>query len=544
MHRPWETPTEPTPFVLWLRACGWPSLILAVAWAVTGRMSFLLDVDHVLVTPIFFIPEAFALAFALRFGAGVWPGIFVGHQVLIWGRDLPVLAGLGVSTANTLEAVLAVWLFRRLQGSIDMDNVRSWALLQAMVFLVLQPFCATLGTASLLAGGVIGDPQAWLAAGLNWWSGSGMAQSQLAPLLLILLHPHTRVSWAKQIVLPALVTVAALVFGLFVLGGGGIGASLVLFQPLLVAFALLLGLPAVCIASALISVAFLYATSHGQGPFYFGEATSLFDLNVFLIGISLISQFLAVLFRQLAKQRETEEQLRDAREQLQASHRKDLEEKLKTSIHAAAVAHEINQPLSSILLQSKMALQEENEARDALRIVAEEAQRVVVTIDKMKTLMRNVQTGHKPVDLAAVTQSALLYNKGLLARRQITVQQEGLDDEYDIMGDDEQLQLAITNILRNSAEAIDESHPSERVIEVELTARDNEVELTIGDSGPGWTGAERSDVPLTSTKKGGTGIGLYVVRTAVQNHNGKIAFGKSTLGGAEVKLTFPRAEKI
>jgi hypothetical protein len=184
----------------WLRTCGWPSLILAVAWAVTGRISFLLDVDHVLVTPAFFIPEAFALAFALRFGAGVWPGIFVGHQLLILGRDLPIWAGLGVSAANTLEAVLAVWLFRRLQGSIDMDNVRSWALLQAMVFLVLQPFCATLGTASLLAGGVIGDPQAWLAAGLNWWSGSGMAQSQLAPLLLILLHPRARVSWARQIV--------------------------------------------------------------------------------------------------------------------------------------------------------------------------------------------------------------------------------------------------------------------------------------------------------------------------------------------------------
>jgi hypothetical protein len=109
MHRPWETPTEPTPFVLWLRTYGWPSLILAVAWAVTGRMSFLLDVDHVLVTPIFFIPEAFALAFALRFGAGVWPGIFVGHQVLILGRDLPVLAGLGVSMALPWMESLYVW---------------------------------------------------------------------------------------------------------------------------------------------------------------------------------------------------------------------------------------------------------------------------------------------------------------------------------------------------------------------------------------------------------------------------------------------------
>jgi PAS domain S-box-containing protein len=317
MHRPQSTADSTPPVQLWLRTHGWPSLILAVVWAVTGRISFLLNVDHVLVTPAFFFPEAFSLAFALRFGAGVWPGIFVGHQLLILGSGLPVWAGLGVSAANTLEAVLAVWLFRRLQGKSDMDDLRSWVLLQAMVFLVLQPFCATLGTGSLLASGVIGDGQAWLTAGLNWWSGSGMAQSQLAPLLLVLLHPRARVSWAMQIVIPAMVTAAVLAIALFVLGGGGVGVSLVLFQPLLVAFGLLVGLPAVCVASVLVSVAFLYATSHGWGPFYLGDATSLFDLNVFLIGISLIGQFLAVLFRQLAKQRETEEELRADRERLQ-----------------------------------------------------------------------------------------------------------------------------------------------------------------------------------------------------------------------------------
>jgi PAS domain S-box-containing protein len=1056
MHRPQSTTEGTPPVQLWLRTCGWPSLILAIAWAVTGRISFLLDVDHVLVTPAFFIPEAFSLAFALRFGAGVWPGIFIGHQLLILGRDLPVLAGLGVSAANTLEAVLAVWLFRRLQGNIDMDNVRSWVLLQAMVFLVLQPFCATLGIASLFAGGVIGDPQAWLAAGLNWWSGSGMAQSQLAPLLLILLHPRARVSWARQIVLPALVTVVVLAVALFVLGGGGVGTSLVLFQPLLVAFALLLGLPAVCVASALISVAFLYATSHGQGPFYFGDATSLFDLNVFLVGISLIGQFLAVLFRQLAKQRATEEELRDAREQLQRTayeltenipvgtyvlefdadgkphftflserflamtglkreelmanhalalqpmsssdrseierlnrevfaskkpffwegeitargekrhvtlestprsrpgggtiwegvmtdvterrkseqqlrlvldnlpiavaattltspadltfinkqftrtfgytledvptvaawaekaypdpdyrrevfgewdqavfralqtrgtvelmefevtckdgtkrdvvfgavvlderllvsmtdvtelkkaerqvrslreqleraafeltenipvgtytmvqppdggmayfsfmstrfleltgleraaaeadpmnafacvhpddhaewvrknayvfehklpfkeecrvvvdgqtrwitaestprdmpdgsvvwegvltditdrrlaevalrqvtqrmqlaaaaagigfwsrdresrieewddqmfriygvsredfdgrweplvhpddlpvverlteealtaghtgeyeyrivrpdgtvrhirgmsvcasgpqgellreigvnfditeekvaaargkqleeaHRRDLETKLKTSLSASAVAHEINQPLSSILLQSKMALQQGEDSGKALQVIAEEAQRMVVTIDKMKTLLRNVRTDQRAIDLAEVAQSALLYNKGLLAKHRIKLRTAGLDHPCRITGDDAQLQLTITNLIRNAAEAIAEARPKKREIALDLTATGDAVELVLGDSGPGWPADGPAEVPLSTTKKSGTGIGLYVVRTAMDNHRGDIVFGRSALGGAEVRLRFPRAKE-
>ena len=1038
----------------WLRTCGWPSLILAAAWAITGHISFWLDVDHQLVTPAFFFPEAFALAFALRFGAGVWPGIFVGHQLLISGSNLPVLAGLGVSAANTLEAVLAVWLFRRLQGKSDIDDVRSWVLLQSMVFFVLQPFCATLGTGSLFASGVIGDGQAWLAAGLNWWSGSGMAQSQLAPLLLVLLHPRAqRVSWPRQIVLPALVTAAVLALALFALKGG-VGTSLVLFQPMLVAFALLLGLPAVCVASVLISVAFLYATSHGWGPFYLGDATSLFDLNVFLIGISLIGQFLAVLFMQLGKQRETERELRDAREQLQRTayeltenipigtyvlefdadgnphftflsdrylamtglkreevmanhalalqpmsppnrskieqlnrevfaskkpffwegeitvrgenryvtlesvprerpdggtiwegvmtditerkraekqlqlvldnlpiavaattltspaeitfineqftrtfgyrleqvptvadwaekaypdpdyrrevfrewdqavfraieskgcvesmefevtckdgtkrdvifsavvlddrllasmtdvtelkkaqaalrslraqlertafeltenipvgtytmvqppeggmayfsflstrfleltglereaartnpmnafacvhpddhaewvrknayafehklpfreecrivvggetrwitaestprnlhdgsvvwegvltditsrkeaedrlsqanrnmrlaasaaqlgfwemdvgtgldrwdeemarihgitlaefdghwekfvhpedhdevmrqtrrmlesdrifemeyrilrpggqvrhirehgivvrdekglplrasgvvqditaqktaaarekemethHRRDLESKLKTSLAAAAVAHEINQPLSAILLRTKMALEEKCDGMEALSEVATEAQRVVTTIEKMKTLMRSVQTEHRAIDLGAVVRSALLYNKTMLARHKVGVRESGLDEAHTIMGDDAQLQLAITNILRNAAEAIDESAAKRRDISIDLAAKNNEVILTIGDSGPGWSGAELAETPLATTKKGGTGIGLYVARTAMENHRGEISFGKSALGGAEVKMIFPQA---
>ena len=64
--------------------------------------------------------------------------------------------------------------------------------------------------------------------------------------------------------------------------------------------------------------------------------------------------------------------------------------------------------------------------------------------------------------------------------------------------------------------------------------------LTIGDSGPGWSGAELAEAPLTTTKKGGTGIRLYVARIAMENHRGKISFGKSALGGAEVKMIFPR----
>ena len=237
----------------------------------------------------------------------------------------------------------------------------------------------------------------------------------------------------------------------------------------------------------------------------------------------------------------TEQKTVAAREkELEAHHRRDLENKLKTSLAAASVAHEINQPLSAILLRTKMALEEKRDGMEALSEVATEAQRVVTTIEKMKTLMRSVQTQHRAIDLGAVVRSALLYNKTMLARHKVGVHESGLQEVRTIMGDDEQLQLAITNILRNAAEAIDESAAKRREISIDLNGKSNEVILTIGDSGPGWSGAEPAATPLVTTKKGGTGIGLYVARTAMENHRGEIVFGRSPLGGAEVKLVFPR----
>ena len=120
------------------------------------------------------------------------------------------------------------------------------------------------------------------------------------------------------------------------------------------------------------------------------------------------------------------------------------------------------------------------------------------------------------------------------------MRQTGLRKACRIEGDDAQLQLAVVNLLRNAVEAITESGADTKEIRVALDVRGKEAELVIGDSGPGWTGAELEKLPLATTKKEGTGIGLYVVRTAVQNHGGTIEFGKSPLGGAEVRLRFPR----
>lgn len=236
------------------------------------------------------------------------------------------------------------------------------------------------------------------------------------------------------------------------------------------------------------------------------------------------------------------------REQRMVAHqRRVLQQKLKTSLTAAAIAHEINQPLSIILLHCQMAMARldqspdegpmQNTMRPLLSTLVEEAERVHSTIETMRMLLRNVQTELSPVDLSTIAGSALLY---LLPKlRQVEVERIGLTRPCLIEGDDAQLKICVSNVLRNALQATEGLRPGARRIRVELQPQDSWVDLVVGDSGPGFGEHIPDTTVLRSSKEEGSGLGLYVVRTTLDNHGATIHFGQSPLGGAEVRLRFP-----
>lgn len=233
-----------------------------------------------------------------------------------------------------------------------------------------------------------------------------------------------------------------------------------------------------------------------------------------------------------------------------------LQRQLRTSLSAAAIAHEISVPLSSIRLLCQLAqrqLGRDGGPLDVDELVAnleDQSQEVNRVVERMRMLLRNVSTELLPTDLSAVASSACIYMKHLLGEQGVQLQCSGLEDgAVLVLGDAAQLQTAITNLLHNAMEAVVSQPPQRRRIQLDLSRRHgdagDELLLSIADSGPGFSFDPSDETLFQSTKATGSGLGLFVVRTTLANHQGHLEVARSVvLGGAEVRLVLPASPQL
>lgn len=219
-----------------------------------------------------------------------------------------------------------------------------------------------------------------------------------------------------------------------------------------------------------------------------------------------------------------------------------LKDKLRSSLQAAAVAHEINQPLSVLLLTSQLLLKQPlpEALQQQLLSIQGEANRVVDTIEQMRTLLRNVQTEHQPLNLRDVVLSALLYARSSGLAAAASIDSSALEQDPTpawVQGDAAQIQIALVNLLRNATEAIPGEQPT--WIEVALRPEAEAWCLEVSDNGPGLPEGLLDQAPLTTSKANGSGLGLFVVQTTMENHQGRLETGTSARGGALLRLRFP-----
>lgn len=225
-----------------------------------------------------------------------------------------------------------------------------------------------------------------------------------------------------------------------------------------------------------------------------------------------------------------------------------LRKRLKSSLVAASVAHEIDTSLGVILLQAKSALRDllKEPRRNAAMIlplqnILNQAEGINQTIDRIRALIGSMDTRQEKVDLAAVVDSALLSLKDRIRENQIKVRNHYVGKKFSIIGDETQIYLIVLNLLRNAVNALSRKKGQKRLIQIKIVRKGGGITILIEDSGDNIQSGELQKVTRWSSGQVGLGIGLFLVRSSVDNHHGRIHFGRSRLKGWKVIVWLPVA---
>ena len=253
-------------------------------------------------------PTGVALATLLLFGVRFWPGIALGAFLLNWTSGVPAAGAAGIAAGNTLEAVTAVLLLRRVADfRPSLAGLRDVFALVTLAALVSPLVSATIGVLSLWASGMIERAAAghlWFV----WWSGDAMGDLLIAPLLLGWAHaPRTR--WPPARVAEAGVLLVSLLGLTAALLRPPTGDEYAIF-PLIIWAALRFGVLGSATASGIVAALTIWSTVHGQGSFV--GSTPTHDLLLLQMYLALLSVTGLVLAAMTTERRQAEQAARES----------------------------------------------------------------------------------------------------------------------------------------------------------------------------------------------------------------------------------------
>ena len=218
---------------------------------------------------------------------------------------------------------------------------------------------------------------------------------------------------------------------------------------------------------------------------------------------------------------------------------------------AAAIAHEINQPLSAA--GTYTGLVAESLQGESLRDVStlELAKKAAVQISRaadvvrrLRTLVRLGRSDMVPTSVATIVREAVDLARADLERQNIALRLEIAGDLPLVMADRLQIEQVLLNLIRNSMDAIGNANAGARQITIQANRIDQVIEVVVADTGPGFPAGFAGDapLPLTTTKPDGLGIGLSLCRSIAEAHGGNLSI-RSSHTGARVGISLPLAEE-
>lgn len=199
----------------------------------------------------------------------------------------------------------------------------------------------------------------------------------------------------------------------------------------------------------------------------------------------------------------------------------------------SSIAHEINQPLMSIVANAGAGLRwlhrntpDLQQVSASLQAIATEGQRAGQIVQSLRALTKNTKAVLTVLDIHDVLNHILAIARSEIERRHVSLVLH-LDAQWsDILGDMVQLQQVMLNLVMNAIEAMSEVSDRPRVLTIStFTEEDQAIFIWVEDTGPGINNEVKDRLfdAFYTTKKDGMGMGLTICQSIVEMHGGKLS---------------------
>ena len=261
-------------------------------------------------------------------------------------------------------------------------------------------------------------------------------------------------------------------------------------------------------------------------------------------GIILVQALLIFLLLREHRQRQTAEvQSRQRMAELAHVNRFSTAGEL-----TASIAHEINQPLGSILTNAETAEEilkssspDIAELKEIIGDIVHEDRRATEVIRRMRALLKKTPFEQKQFDLNDVVQETIGFLSALAVGRNFEMFSVITPEALPVLGDRIHLQQVILNLVVNGIDAMNDMPSENRIISIRTSRLENFAELSVSDRGPGIPEEKLRQVfePFFTSKAEGMGMGLSIARTIIEAHQGQILATNRCHGGASFRIKLP-----
>jgi two-component system NtrC family sensor kinase len=209
---------------------------------------------------------------------------------------------------------------------------------------------------------------------------------------------------------------------------------------------------------------------------------------------------------------------------------------------AAGVAHEINNPLTGILTNSSLLLDDlakDDPRREDVDVIVKETIRCREIVKRLLDFARQTKPQKQLININSIIDNIILLVRNQTSFRNVAIEKILSDSIPEIMADKDQIQQVFINIIINASEAM--SKGGSLRIESQLSRSADTIFVKFTDTGPGIPDHMKEKIfdPFFTTKEQGTGLGLSISYGIIEQHGGDIDVDSVLGGGTTFTIKLP-----